>query len=65
MRVTSADLETRISFAVDPDAEPADLDAAVARFLLAMVRSPSCDASGVESTQSSDNSTSKTASHKT
>lgn len=32
------DLDDQLDFTVDPDAEPTDLDAALARFLLGLVR---------------------------
>jgi len=38
MPVVSADLHDRFDFEVDPDAEPADWDRVVAKFLLALVR---------------------------
>ena len=41
MRVTSAELKCRLDVEVDPDAEPVDVDEAVARFLLAFVRNQS------------------------
>jgi hypothetical protein len=39
MRVTSTDLSDRLVVQVDPDATPADVDQAVAKFLLAFVKS--------------------------
>ena len=50
---------TRFSFIVDTNADPADLNRAVARFLLALVCSPSADALGAESSLSSESSNDK------
>ena len=37
-RLTSAELDHRLNVVVDPDADPVDQDAALARFLLSYVR---------------------------
>ena len=38
MQVTSTELERRLDVEVDPDADPVDVDEAVARFLLAFIK---------------------------
>ena len=38
MQMTSSDLDPLLDIAVDPDADPTDVDRALAKFLLAYVR---------------------------
>jgi len=59
--VRRVDLDDRLDVAVDPDADPADWDAALARFLLAFVRnkqSRSPSAAPAEAVEESDESVS-------
>jgi len=44
-----SDFAAQLAFIVDPDSDPVNLDEAVARFLLALVRSPAVDAPTPES----------------
>ena len=50
VRVVS-DLDAQFEFTIDTESEPADLDTAVARFLLTMVRSSSFEDPPRESTE--------------
>ena len=54
-----SDVDVQLDFVIDQDAEPVDLDQALARFLLALVRSEPADVSPAELSASPKNDDSR------